>query len=123
MKILCIGEGPEYRPFHDLRSVPKTGKGLYSGPFPRESRAGIFSLFRNSDRLVGTFSWFRRSEYSLGGKPGWYLPPQKIPIVENRFLQAGKGAGNTKEKSRQCFYSLERNLNSILYMHIQILIS
>jgi hypothetical protein len=36
-----IGEGLKYRPFHNLRSVPKakgTGqnsrKGLYSGPFP-----------------------------------------------------------------------------------------
>ncbi len=36
-------------------------------------------------------------------KPGWYLPPQKIPIAENRFLQAGKGAENTKEKFRECF--------------------
>jgi hypothetical protein len=35
--------------------------------------------------------------------PGWYLPPQKILLAENRFLQAGKGAENTKEKSRQCF--------------------
>ncbi len=35
--------------------------------------------------------------------PGWYLPPQKIPLSENRFLQAGKGAENTKEKSRHCF--------------------
>jgi hypothetical protein len=43
-KLLSIGEGPEYKPFHDLRSVPGTGrlkeqgrksrKGLYSGPFP-----------------------------------------------------------------------------------------
>jgi hypothetical protein len=24
-------------------------------------------------------------------------------LDENRFLQAGKGAENTKEKSRQCF--------------------
>jgi hypothetical protein len=24
-------------------------------------------------------------------------------LAENRFLQAGKGAKNTKEKSRQCF--------------------
>jgi hypothetical protein len=31
-------------------------------------------------------------------QPGWYLPPQKIiPLTENRFLQAGKGAENTKE--------------------------
>jgi hypothetical protein len=34
--------------------------------------------------------------------PGWYLPQQKIPLPENRFLQAGKGVENTKEKSRQC---------------------
>jgi hypothetical protein len=32
-----------------------------------------------------------------------YLPPQKIALAENRFLQAGKGTENTKEKSRQCF--------------------
>jgi hypothetical protein len=36
-------------------------------------------------------------------EPGWYLPPQKIRLAENRFLQAGKGAENTKEKSRQSF--------------------
>jgi hypothetical protein len=35
---------------------------------------------------------------------GWLLlPPQKIPLAENRFLHAGKGAENTEEKSRQCF--------------------
>ncbi len=34
---------------------------------------------------------------------GWYLPPQKVPLAENRFLQAGKGDENTKEKSIQCF--------------------
>jgi hypothetical protein len=34
---------------------------------------------------------------------GWYLPPRKVPLAANRFLEAGKGAGNTKEKSRQCF--------------------
>jgi hypothetical protein len=31
-------------------------------------------------------------------QPCWYLPPQKIPVTQNRFLQAGKGAENTKEK-------------------------
>jgi hypothetical protein len=54
-----IGEGPEYRPFRDLRSRLSTD--------------------------------------------GWYFPPQKIPLAENTFLQAGKGAENAKEKSRQCF--------------------
>jgi len=34
---------------------------------------------------------------------GWYLPPQNILLPENRFLQAGKGAEHTEEKSRQCF--------------------
>jgi len=33
-------------------------------------------------------------------QPGWYLPSQKIPLAENRFLHAGKGAENIKEKSR-----------------------
>jgi len=36
-------------------------------------------------------------------QPGWYLPPQKTPLAENRFFQAGDEAENTKEKSRQCF--------------------
>ncbi len=36
-------------------------------------------------------------------QPGWYLPSQKILLAENKFLKAGKGAENTKEKSRQCF--------------------
>jgi len=25
-------------------------------------------------------------------------------LAENKFLEAGKGAENTKEKSRKCFY-------------------
>jgi hypothetical protein len=40
-------------------------------------------------------------------QPGWYLPPQKIPHAQNRFLRAGKGAENTKEKSRQWFTKIE----------------
>jgi hypothetical protein len=36
-------------------------------------------------------------------QPGWYLPPQEIPLAENRFFEAGKGAENTNEESRQCF--------------------
>ncbi len=36
-------------------------------------------------------------------QPDWYLPPQKIPLAGKRFLQAGKAAENTNEKSRQCF--------------------
>jgi hypothetical protein len=47
-------------------------------------------------------------------QPGWYLPPQKIPLVENRFLQVGKGAESTKEKSRQCFKCAKR-LNLMIW--------
>jgi hypothetical protein len=35
---------------------------------------------------------------------GWLVPStQKIPLAENRFLQAGNGAEIIKEKSRRCF--------------------
>jgi len=79
----------------------KIAEGLYWGPFLKYSRAGIFSLFRNSDRLAG---WLAPSTGQKNPvQPGWYLPPRKIPLAENRFLQAGNGAENTKEKSRQCF--------------------
>jgi len=44
-------------------------------------------------------------------QPDWYLKSQKIPLAENRFLQASKGAENTKEKSRQCFTFSEGTLH------------
>jgi hypothetical protein len=55
-------------------------------------------------------------------QPGWYLPPQKIPLSGNRFLHAGKGAENTKEKSRQCFPSMgkkahQMNFDLIIMAH------
>jgi hypothetical protein len=44
-------------------------------------------------------------------QPGWYLPPQNVPLGENRFLQTGKGAEeNSKENSRQCFTKVRRCL-------------
>jgi hypothetical protein len=63
----------------DLRGNTKGDLGVQNGGlvykgFSYRRRAGIFSLFRNSERLA-----------------------------ENRFLKAGKAAENTKEKSRQCF--------------------
>jgi hypothetical protein len=44
----------------------------------------------------------------------------KDSLVENRFLQAGKGAENTKEKSRQCFTFWNRSPHWIEWhlMHI-----
>jgi hypothetical protein len=59
----------------------------------RKSRKGLHSL-RSFTELE--FLHF------LETVTGW-LVPQKIQFAENRFLQAGKEAENTKEKSRQCF--------------------
>jgi len=60
-------------------------------------------------------SWYllliRKSQYSLVGIF------RKIPLAENRFLQAGKGAKNTKEKSRQCFTTFEFLIYSIFNLH------
>jgi len=36
-------------------------------------------------------------------QPGWYLPLQKNLLAGNRFIQAGEGAENTKEKSRHLY--------------------
>jgi hypothetical protein len=72
----------------------KSWKGLFSGPFPTESRAGIFHF------LEIVTGWLVPSTgQKIIVPPGWYLPP----LAENGFLQSRKGAENTKEKSRQCF--------------------
>jgi hypothetical protein len=55
------------------------------------SRAGIFSLFRNSDRLAGTFRW------SEDPSTAWLVPSTtEFPLAENRFLQASKGSRELK---------------------------
>jgi hypothetical protein len=48
---------------------------------------------------------------------GWLVPSagQKTLLAENRFLQAGKGAENTKEKSRQLFTDRKE---IVLFEHI-----
>ncbi len=33
-------------------------------------------------------------------QPGWYLPPQNIPLAENRCLQAGKRPGSWKYRGK-----------------------
>jgi len=48
--------------------------------------------------------WLVRSAgQKIPVQPGWYLLPHTIPLAENRFLQPGNGAENTKENPRQCF--------------------
>ncbi len=75
----------------------KLWKGLDSGPFIGKVELGFFHFL---EKVTG---WLAPSAgHKIPVQPGWYLP-LKIPLAENRFLQAGKGAENTKEKSRQCF--------------------
>jgi hypothetical protein len=56
-------------------------------------------------------------------QPGWYLPLQKNLLAGNKFIQAGKGAENRKEKSRQCFMAskqikmVREVLNYLINLH------
>jgi hypothetical protein len=58
--------------------------------------------------LADTFSWLEDPSTAYG----WYLPPQKILLAENRFLQPGKGDESTKEKSWQCFRVMFKHVAS-----------
>ncbi len=90
-----------------MRSVPKAGR-------PREhvknhGRACTQVLFLNKAEL--------RFFYFLEIVTGWLAPsagqkilvlagtfhPKRSPLLKAGFFIAGKGAENTKEKSRQCF--------------------
>jgi hypothetical protein len=51
----------------------------------------------------------RRSQY--------LLKSPKIPLAENRFLQAGKRAKNTKEKSRHCLTTFEFLIHFMFNLH------
>jgi hypothetical protein len=110
-----MGEGLEYRPFCDLRSVPEASSGgnrlkIMEGPTLRS-----FSYVKQS---LGFFHfleivtvWLVRSTgQKIPIQPGWYLPLQKIPLAENRFLQAGIGAKNTKEKIQAVLYGQRTGL-------------
>jgi len=92
-RTLCIREGPEYRPFRDLRSVPKAGSPRHYSCSFQYRRAGIFYLLE-----IAT-GWLVPSAcQKIPIQSSWYFPPQKILLAKNRFVQAGKGAENTKEK-------------------------
>jgi len=96
--VVCIGQGPEYRPFSDLRSVPQAG-ACTQVLFLRKVELGFLHF------LEIVTSWLVPSAgQKISVQPGWYLPLQKIPLAEDRFLQTGKGAENTKEKSRAVLY-------------------
>jgi len=93
--VVCIGEGPEYRPFSDLRSVPEAGRPRE--PVETHGRAFTQVLFLRNVEL-GFFhfleivtGWLVPSAgQKIPVQHGWYLPPQKIPLAENRFLQQAR---------------------------------
>jgi hypothetical protein len=88
-----------YRPFRDLRSMPDAGTQVL---FLRKAQLGFFHFLE-----IVTCWLLLSASQKIPVQPGGYLPPHKIPHAENRFLWAGKGAENTKEKSRQWFTKIE----------------
>ncbi len=78
-----IEEGPQYRPFCDLRYVTKAGRPWEHVENHRRACTWVFFLSKAELVLSST--------------------AQKIPLAENRFLQALKRAENINEKSRRCF--------------------
>jgi hypothetical protein len=88
-------EGPEYKPFCDLRSVSEAGR--LRELVENQGRACTHVLFLRKAELgffhfLGTATgWLLPSAgQKIPVQPGWYLPPQKIQLAENRFLQEGK---------------------------------
>ncbi len=80
------------------------------GIFKYRRRACSHALFlRKAERRFLHFleivtSWLVSSVgQKIPVQLGWYLPLQKVLLAENRFLQAGKGAENTKENFWQPF--------------------
>ncbi len=79
--------------------VENHGRACTQVLFLGSAKLGFFHFL---EIVIG---WLVSSVQKIPLQPGWHLPSQKIPLAEIRFLQAGKGAENTKEKSRQCFAS------------------
>jgi hypothetical protein len=63
---------------------------------------------------AGTFHW------SEDPSTAWLVPSttEDLALVENRFLEAGKGAENTKEKSRPCFTVREAFIYLSIYLSL-----
>jgi hypothetical protein len=110
LNVLSLNTGP----FRDLRSVAEAGRPREQAEnhgractkvlFLQKAELGFFHFFRNSDRLAGTFRC-----WSEDPSTAWRVPStaQDPAFAEYRFLQAYKGAENSKEKSRQCFTNSE----------------
>jgi hypothetical protein len=61
--------------------------GSMLGRFPMESRAGIYSLFRNSDRAGWYLPLVRRSHYSLAGT----VHRRRSPLLKTGFFRLVRG--------------------------------
>jgi len=84
-----------YRPW---AQISNHGRACTQDLFLREAELGFFHFLEIlTDRLVPSAGQKIRLQL------GCSFQPKKIRLAENRFLQAGKGAENTKEKSMQCF--------------------
>jgi hypothetical protein len=80
--VLCIGEGPVRRSFYYINQS-----------------CDFFTFLE----IIVT-GWLVTFCWSEDPSTAWLVPSTAIPLAdENWFLQASKGAENTKEKSRQCF--------------------
>jgi len=103
LSYLSIGEG--LRTFRDLRSVPEAGRLRELVENHRRACTQVLFLSKEEleffDLLEIVTGWLVPSTgQKIPVQSAWYLPRQTIPLAENRFLQAGNGAENTKEKSR-----------------------
>jgi hypothetical protein len=89
--VVYMGAGPEYRPFGDLRSVPEAGRPRE--PVETHGRACTKVLFQRNVEL-GFFhvleivtGWLVPSAgQKIPVQHGWYLPPQKIPLAKTGFF-------------------------------------
>jgi hypothetical protein len=79
--------------------VENHGRACTQGIFPRKAELGFCHFLE----IVIGWLVVPSDGQKIPASVAWYLSPPKIPLAENRFLQTGNGAENTKEKSRQCF--------------------
>jgi hypothetical protein len=62
----------------------------------KAAELGFFHFLEIVTGLVG--SCYLPARQKIPVQPGRYLPPHKIPLAGNKFLQAGKRTENTKDK-------------------------
>jgi hypothetical protein len=74
--------------------VENHGRACTQVLFQRKAKLEFFHFLE-----IVTGSLVPSAGQKISVQPSWYLPPQKIPLAENRFLQASEGVENTKPGS------------------------